>query len=378
MDGDINLMNAIVIADDHYNGLGVIRSLGEKNINIYLILLTEGRSFIDKSKYVTKLYKIKKDKMVILDTIRLIINPNENYAVLPLSDFSALFCDEYYDKMPQNVVMPNAKGKLNILENKYIMANIAQDVGLTIPKHIEIKLKEVISFEWGIYPAIIKPILSVEGLKSDISIVNNYSELMETLKDFSIKGYERVLLEEYITGNEEYMIEVLGYVNSSGESVFSNIICKIREFPIKNGSTAYAYFIDSHNGIDEKKLNLFIKKCGYFGLFDFEFKYADGKVYFIEVNFRNGAPSYASTLSGLNIPYCWILNKEKSSKLRKKFTFMCEQNDVINMLKGEVGFANWLKQFISSKKIFWNWKDFKPILIYYYYFLLQILRRKKK
>ena len=42
---------AILITEDHYNALGVIRSLGEKNIAVDLILTSDTYdSFISRSK----------------------------------------------------------------------------------------------------------------------------------------------------------------------------------------------------------------------------------------------------------------------------------------------------------------------------------------
>ena len=49
---------AIVIGSDHYNTLGVIRSLGEKGIPVYLILITQNEGFVDKSKYVAQSWSV--------------------------------------------------------------------------------------------------------------------------------------------------------------------------------------------------------------------------------------------------------------------------------------------------------------------------------
>lgn len=335
------------------------------------------QSMVDKSKYVEKTYKIDKSVENILNTIITISKDNNKYYVFPLSDYSALFCDEYFDKVPHNVIMPNAMGDMRRLENKYVMANLAEQIGLKTPKHIEINLQNTEELNWNIFPTIIKPLLSIDGLKSDITIVYNLSELKKSLKKFVEKGYNRVLLEQYITGKEEYMIEILGYVDKSNNIFFSNIIHKVREFPIKNGSTSYAYFTDEEKDIDKTMLAKFVKKCNFWGIFDFEFKYSDGKSYFIEMNFRNGAPSYASTISGLNIPYCWMLNKNSKNLKKKNFSFMIEQNDIINLLRGEVKLKDWIYEFLTAKKIFWKWKDFSPCLSYYNNLILQIIRRRK-
>ena len=47
----------IVIASEHHNGLGVIRSLGERGIKPIVILVSNPkRSFVSKSKYIEKVF----------------------------------------------------------------------------------------------------------------------------------------------------------------------------------------------------------------------------------------------------------------------------------------------------------------------------------
>ena len=54
---------------------------------------------------------------------------------------------------------------------------------------------------------------------------------------------------------------------------------------------------------------------------------------------------------------------------------MCEQNDIINMLKGNVSFKNWIRDYLRAKKIFFDLKDIKPIFFYYYNIIKNVLRK---
>lgn len=371
---------AVIITEDHYNALGVIRSLGECGIEIILVLITDGKTYVDSSKFVGKTVKTARTEIDILNALRQVTEENTEckYVLFPLSDFAALILDKNYNSFGNNVYAPNMSGKMEQYQNKYFSKIKAAECGLTIARDTVLNVEEQLP-EWNIYPAILKPLASVEGFKSDISILNNQHELIECVSSFKTKGYRKALLEEYIHGSDEHMIEVMGYA-ANGTVKIAGIISKIREYPIKKGSTSYAEIVAEHKDINFENIKRYIKNSGFSGLFDMEFKYSDGKAYFIECNFRNGAPAYALTCKGNNIPVGWLENVleisvERKNRITKKNFFMVEQNDLINMLKGEVHIGNWVKDFKNSNKLFFSAKDLKPAIIYYIKLAQQIIKR---
>lgn len=355
---------AIVIADDHYNGLGVIRSLGEIGVPVYLILLCKHNqaTIIDSSKYVTKTLKVSRDSAEILAAVGSLLDEQRRYAIIPLSDFAAEVIDGNYLRFPQNAAVPHANGGMQTLMNKYRLAELFRGCGLTVPKHEELTLEK--PNPWNVFPAIVKPLASVEGRKTDIVTVQNAQELAESIPVLQAKGYKRALIEEYIDGNDAFMAEVLGYVDRTGKPHFSQVIHKLREYPIKNGSTAYAFFEETAEYIDFEALENAVRATHFYGIFDLEFKYADGKAYFIEMNFRNGAPAYAAAKCGFNIAAEWLFDgfetQMPAQTASSKTYLMCEHRDVINMLKGYVAFPKWLCEFTKANKLIWNWKDLRP------------------
>ena len=364
-------MQAIIISDNHYNGLGVIRSLGEKGIKIILILLiTNKNTYIDKSKYVNITYKCNHNDDEIFNIIRKHLNNEENNILFPLSDYAAIFCDKYYDILinKHNIIVPHAKGKLLEYENKMNMAIIASKFNIITPSHFILNLININKNELS-YPLIIKPLLSINGKKSDIKTVNNEIEYNNVISYYKKNNYKKVMVEEYITSDDSYMLEIMGYVTKNGDVYCGPIVKKIREYPINNGSTSYACFLHQHSCIDIQKIVEFVKYLNFYGVFDIEFKYSNGIAYFIEINFRNGAPSYSLTNIGFNIIYNWYcdacnIRVKNNIKIKNKF-FMCEQIDIINCLKGEINIIKWIYQYITSKKIFFNIHDTLPVLFYY-------------
>lgn len=379
-------IKAVVITDDHYNGLGMVRSLGLAGIEVTLLLTASDKSFVDSSKYVDKCIKIYPTAKAIITEVNKIISEYSDTTIVlfPLNDFTAQVLDENITSFPSNVLCPNAKGKMHKLSDKYFIKTIAEDCGFVVPKGVLVDLDKTAYIFWSTFPAIIKPLVSVEGAKSDIAIIQNTSELELEYQRYRDQGYTRALVEEFIDGSNSHMIEVMGARNLDSSIDFAGIISKIREFPIQNGSTSYASIVSTHDGIEFDSITNFLNRIDYVGIFDIEYKYANGKAYFIECNFRNGAPGFIFTKIGHNIPAIWIEKNLKvdlgvEHKQVPEINFMIEQNDFINMLKGTPVFFKWQKQYKEACKIFSLKGDQKPVRRYYKQFVVnQLLRRFQK
>lgn len=371
-----NIKNkAIVIGGDHYNTLGVVRSLGEEGIPVYLILVSEKESYVSKSKYITEIWQISKPGKEIIDILGSNFE-NEEYkpVIIPTSDSIMETIDNNLDTLKHKYILPNAdniEGKVTYLMNKKIMNEVAFESGLIIPESWEVELnnKEIIIPEETIYPCIVKPLSSIDGKKEDIVICKDELELRKSLLNLK-QYYDRVLIQEYIDGPNSKMIEIIGCVTINGnEIIVPAIIEKTREYPLMAGSTSYALATRNSKYIDNESINTFIKNLNFNGIFDLEFKYANGKTYFIEINFRNGAPGYALTKAGINIPYIWYFDASEKTignmkkKINKDFNFMMETTDIRHVLNGDISFYSWIKDLIKTRALlFFNIRDIKPFL----------------
>ena len=364
---------AIVIGADHYNTLGVVRSLGEKGIPVYLILMTEKEGFVSKSKYVTQSWSVNSSEKEISNVLVKHFD-NENYKpiIIPTSDFAVKVIDDNLDMLKYKYIIPNVKniqGNIAKLMNKKVMNEIAIKSGLTVPISWEIFPNDQYRFPDELtFPCIVKPVCSVEGKKEDIVVCKNQLALKDNL--FKLKNsYKRVLVQEYVDSEDAKMIEIIGCVTFGGHIILPAIIEKVREYPLNAGSTSYAKAVKSSIYVDVKKIYRFLRNLGYIGLFDIELKYANRKPYFIEINFRNGAPGHALTRAGVNLPYLWYLeasglNIDKLKKeIDKDYYFMMEARDIKHVLNGNIKTMTWIKDLIRTRCfLFINLRDIKPLI----------------
>ena len=98
----------IVIGTNHYNTLGVIRSLGEKGIPVNLILISKRKDYVNKSKYISNTWLVNKTDSKILEILTDNFN-NEKHKpiIIPTSDFAVKVLDCNFESLKVKYILPN-------------------------------------------------------------------------------------------------------------------------------------------------------------------------------------------------------------------------------------------------------------------------------
>jgi predicted ATP-grasp superfamily ATP-dependent carboligase len=367
---------ALIIGPDHYNTLGVIRSLGENRVICDYLCVGTSSGFCVKSRYIRKFWICDYSEIkTVLESI--FSNSDNRYVIFPTGD-KIMNCLSEIDMSNYPVVYPRAGIETYRLLDKSYMSSKAAEAGLRIPKELVVDALD--NIDWNIFPCILKPLLSIQGKKSDIKTCNSKDELIRTIQLFLSKGYPKVLIQEFLHDPNKKTVEIMGMVLKSNTVVLPTPIVKIREYPLHNGSTSYAYFDQCISNQDLQKIRTFISKLDFYGIFDIEFIIDNSDLFFIEFNIRNGAPSYASSLAGLNLPYLWFkdaIGEKVTVNDKLQGYLMAEQLDMRHIKGGTIHFIQWLKDFRRSDyRIFWN-RDILPCLTYYMIFLKQRIKKRK-
>jgi predicted ATP-grasp superfamily ATP-dependent carboligase len=298
---------------------------------------------------------------------------NERMLIIPTSDFVVKVIDQNIEILKKKYIVPNISMKNDTISyfiNKYEMNKVAGEVGLDTPNSMLLSLKNQTytdQIEKLKYPCIVKPLEAEKGI---IKKINSKEELIQHLLILKEKN-DTVIIQEYIQGTNSHMIELIGFVSTTGEIIIPGIIKKIREYPIDAGSTAFGLFSENNFNLDFNKIKAFIKKINYKGIFDLEFKYLNGKPFFIEINFRIGAPHYAYNKAGANIPYLYYLDAfaidisdmHKNVKIGHKL--IVEFNDLFNVKYKSINLHRWIKSVLEADSYaIYNKNDIMPFLHY--------------
>lgn len=361
----INKHLHIVFGDEHYNPLGIIRSLGEEGIRPIAIIIKNQRQIASKSKYISKLHIVN----TMEDGYRLLLDKygnEENKPFLYTSDDKLTnFLDNNYNELKDKFYFFNA-GKTNGISefmDKENIIKLASKHGLNIAKTWTVTPGEIPDDIQ--YPIITKAIIStLDNWKDDVFICNNENELKEAFKHIRSK---KVLLQQYIQKKNELCID--GYSVSHGEKVFYAIASKYN-YIIEGSYSHYMTVKNCKNKELEDKLSAMFKEIGFEGIFSIEFLIDNyDRLYFLEINFRNSTWSYASTKAKMNLPILWaeamldssIVDKSYN-EITKEFTAMVEPDDFRNRVKThKISLFKWIKEVFECRCLYYfSIRDIKP------------------
>lgn len=349
----------VVVGVDHFNTLGVIRSLGKIGCHPITIVVSEklDDSWVLKSRYVNKdLSRVISKNTLVDNLINIAIKIGKKAYLIPVWDNAVELFDLYYDKLTPFFYMPNrfeTKGQLAKMLDKPFSTSIAQSVGFSVPVTVSVEIGdqdsiqvfELLEKNEIDFPIIIKHETSTFFDKS-IEVIRNFAETEQYLQKHR-NG--RLMIQHFVEKDEELGIQGVGFGGTKNPFIPA-VIHKIRTSVDSMGSTTYAY-VDS--SVDEKLKKLcedYIRKVSYSGIFDIEVLRKGEDYYFVECNFRNGAYGYAYTQLGYNLPYIWITSEIIEPRKNKRQLYLMNAfSDIKHVKLGKVSFLRWLYDFFRTR-----------------------------
>lgn len=389
-------MNKVIIfGGEHYNALGLARVFGVNNIFPDGILIIDSehptRIFASKSKYWNRVIHVKNEDEGIQTILKEYSNESEKPVLVPSSDKAELLIDQNKGLLETKFIVPGFKtGELSVRElmNKNSQAKWAKDLGLLIAQTWELSLSEDISAEAkkiNKFPCILKPVLSSEGKKTDITKCDNMAQLIDALLRLENggNGYKRILVQEFIS--KEYEMELFGSILSNSELLPYFLTKHLREWPVTGGSVSCHEFITDEK-LRNKAENILqrIRRFGYSGNIDIELFKVGDEVYLNEVNFRNSGDVYTCFENRLFYPYIWYLDaigqdvSNMNVQYSNKKYAMNETTDFRHVLKRNIKFKNWLKYYKNCGDFAYRFHgDMIPFYRYIKYCFSQFIKGKR-
>lgn len=342
----------IVFGMEHYNPLGLIRTLGRSGISpVYIAIKGRGVAS-SKSRYLQTVHyvdTVEQGYDVLL----------KEYGALPLPPFVLTtdddvqsILDRHYSELKDKFIMYNAgaDGRVTEYMDKKKILEIAQKHGL--------KVLPTIAADRGVvpenleYPVITKAMSPTEAeWKKNVFICESEDELREAFEKITCS---RVLIQKFIEKKNELCLD--GFTIDQGRKSFipmgTNYNYLIRGY--------YSPYMTAFNFKDKEileSLEALFAEIGFEGIFSAEFIIdQDDTLYFSEVNFRNSTWNYIATFVDMPIPVLWCkamltgeINQEWNKPFPEKFTAMTEPIDYgIRVEGGRVSLAQWLIDFKTT------------------------------
>ena len=354
----------IVFALEHYNPLGLIRSLGENGVNpIYFSVKRRGKVAC-LSKYISECHFVD----TVEDGYKLLLELYGHETLKPYvlfsDDKSVGFFDLHYEEVKDKFICYNAgrTGRINEFMDKDRILKLAKKHGFNVLDSHVVKLGEIP--KGLVYPVITKDISPNSGSwKADVHICENEAELKEAFKQISSPVIQ---IQHFVDKKNEYAIE--GFTVNHGKEIFFGTTLTWK-YLIKGYYSPYHDVTMFKNPEMGEKLRALFEEIGFEGIFEVEFLIdKDDTYYFLEANFRASAWNYSSTVADMPLSYLWVKSMQQGRidpKDEKEFEDFTDMSEVIDYGKrvegGLCSLAEWLRDFKKAKgTYYYNVKDPAP------------------
>jgi D-aspartate ligase len=303
-----------VVFDCHVNGLGVMRSLGEKGVPV-LGLDCNPRNMGLLSKYChgEVCPDPSKNERAFVDSLCETGRKLKNKGVLfPTNDVWLIAVSRHQKELESYFLFPMSGWEvIRNCVDKARMYQIASEADIPIPETLFCReVAELKNIRPRIkYPCIIKARVTTEfdqTFKSRFVRIEREAALDDWLQQ-NEAALSRLkigfVVQEIIPGGAASLYTFSAYSNAEAEVVAFSTIRKTRQYPPDYGTITSGEVIRQPEVIESG--TRLIKKLNYYGLSNIEFKRdeRDGRFRLMEINARSGKSIYYTTSSGLNLPY---------------------------------------------------------------------------
>jgi len=357
----------IVFGCNHQNMLGLVRSLGEKGVHPYCILLKSKEGMVFSSKYPFAKVWVESPEAGLDYIVNYFSSETVKPILLSSDDMTETLFDKNASTLREHFIVPASSedGRLTQLMDKQNIGALAKKHGFIIPAMHVMKKGDQLPRELS-FPVFTKSVKSIDGGKNEERKCNNATELEKALKE-SRSG--ELLVQQFIDKKDE--IDLIGFV-ANGEVFMPYIQHQMRFSDHAYGGYHRFDKVVVDSPLYRQVLAL-LKEIDFQGLFSVEFLVdKSGSWFFTEVNFRHDGHTYLLTPGGVNIPwlYCEAVTTGAFhcdlSRAKDPIIGMNEYVDISQFVKtGKISILKWLRQFATADShTLWNWRDPAPAFHY--------------
>jgi predicted ATP-grasp superfamily ATP-dependent carboligase len=218
--------------------------------------------------------------------------------LIPTSDATAVFVDEYADVLGEQFLFPHrSRGLSRSLACKKEMYHLARALGIpTAETQFPTCRQDVAAFaQTATFPLLLKgndtrrlaARAGAGGL--GMYLVNNAAELLQKYDALEDPAAPNLMLQEYIPGGDDSVWMFNGYFDRQSDCVLGFTGQKLRQWPAHRGVTTLG--ICRHNATVADTTCRFMKEVGYRGILDIGYRWdaREGLYKVLDVNPRIGA-----------------------------------------------------------------------------------------
>lgn len=291
--------SAVILGLGGANALGVVRSLGQEGISVVGFHMGNRKSDAHFSKYIGDVSFVSDEKGLVQSLVNYGKSQDEKGVVFATGDDYTAICSINRETLTPYFHLPHSSiGDLSELIQKEENSRIGKRAGFKVPYSVLLSDYNNIRDT----PVIVKPLSSLVGGKGDMRKYDSDKDLISD-RDRLLRDYGDMLVQEFIPGGNDNLIEVHTYKSSKGVVIAG---MQKNELSIQANPSVYmgvAFRSIWDDALLESSLRL-TNELNFNGALDINLKKSslDNKIYFMEVNLRTSANLSLDTVEGINLP----------------------------------------------------------------------------
>lgn len=357
----------IIVALEHYNPLGLLRTFGEAGIAPIFVGINYKVPVASACKYIQKGHHadtIQESYDIVMSEYGDIgeQDPSKKPFLIFADDDVYSCFEEHYDEVMARFITFNAgeKGRVTYFMQKKAIIDCAERHGIPVLKSIVVPTGQIPNDLT--YPVITKAISPIVGAwKGDFHVCENEEQLRESMASITA---DEILIQPYVDKKCEIAFE--GFSYNHGTGMYTGVECRYL-YAIKGYySPLHETYYPKHEELRDK-LNAMLAEIGFEGLWEIEFLVdKNDNLWFLEVNFRNSPWSYGSSIAGNPLPILWcdamLAGECREPKKFESFISMVEPVDFAKRVEeGRCSLPEWLTDFKRAKcTYYYNENDMEP------------------
>ncbi len=355
-----------VIIGGTFQALGIVRSLGERGVPVYV--LSNRQCIARFSRYKTKFLKcpyVNEDSIFLKFLLDLAIRDNLNgWIIYPNDDETVCFLSQHKQQLEEYYRVTTPEWDIvKYAYDKMLTYQLAEKVGIAIPATCYPRsIEEVRELEVR-FPAILKPSIKepfYSRTQKKAIRVENKKQLIDEYTRMvpEINPSQTLMVQELIPGRTEGLFSV-GSLCSDGKLLAHVAVRRPRQHPMDFGhATTYAQTVYLPQLVETSKKIL--TAMGYSGLSEVEFMLdsRDGQFKLIEINPRPWGWHSIAIGAGVDLPYLSYLDtlgeKVKQDGYSVGVKWIRLITDIptvaIELLKGKMSLSKYLNSLKGKKQ----------------------------
>jgi D-aspartate ligase len=355
----------VVVIGGHFQGLGLLRSLGSRNVPTYL--LDRGTCIARFSRYTNRFSKcpdVREESLFLEFLMDLAKKENiEGWIIYPNDDETVYFLAKYREQLEEYYRITTPPwDTVKFAYDKRLTYELAEKCNIATPEtfcpsKVE-ELKQLdIKFPVILKPSVKEPFFSKTRKKA--IQVNDRKQLIDGYNKAArvVNGWQ-IMVQDRIPGGARNLFSV-GSLCRNGDLLAKVVVRRTRQHPMDFGhATTFA------ETVDIPELEEFTRKIlaamGYYGLSEVEFMLdpRDGKYKLLEINARIWGWHSIGIGAGVDLPYLSYLDmlgekvKQNDFAIGVKWFRLATDipTAVIELLSGRMRFTEYLHSLKGRKQ----------------------------